>query len=74
MDEGEEYASAAAMAKMFASETASYVAGKAINLYGGYGFSREYPVERLYRDAKITELYAGTTEIQKLVVARGMGL
>ena len=74
MDEGEEYASAAAMAKMFASETASYVAGKAINLYGGYGFSREYPVERLYRDAKITELYAGTSEIQKLVVARGMGL
>jgi len=74
MDAGEEYAAEAAMAKMFASETASYVAGKAINLYGGYGFSREYPVERLYRDAKITELYAGTTEIQKLVVARDMGL
>ncbi len=74
MDAGDEYAAAASMAKLFASETASYVTGKAIELYGGYGFSREYPVERLYRDAKITELYAGTSAIQKLVIARDMGL
>ena len=74
MDEGEDYASAAAMAKLFASETASYVTGKAVQLYGGYGYSREYPVERLMRDAKITELYGGTSEVQKIVISRKMGL
>ena len=74
MDAGEDYASAAAMAKLFASETASYVTGKAVQLYGGYGYSREYPVERLMRDAKITELYGGTSEVQKIVISRKMGL
>ncbi len=73
-DSGEKYTADAAMAKLFASETASYVTNKAIQLFGGYGFTREYPVERMMRDAKITELYGGTSEAQKMVIAREMGI
>jgi alkylation response protein AidB-like acyl-CoA dehydrogenase len=70
VDQGEPYATLGAMAKYFASETAVYVTDRAIQLHGGYGFMRDYPLERMYRDAKITEIYEGTSEIQKLVISR----
>ena len=66
---GQPYAKLAAMAKLFASETASYVASKAVQLHGGYGYTKEYPVERMMRDAKITEIYEGTSEVQRMVIA-----
>ena len=69
-DNGRPYAAEAAMAKLFASETATRVAGKAIQIHGGYGFTEAYPVERAYRDAKITEIYEGTSEVQRMVIAR----
>ncbi|HSP47554.1 MAG TPA: acyl-CoA dehydrogenase [Clostridiaceae bacterium] len=68
-DSGLPYSKEAAMAKLFASETATFVTGKAIQLFGGYGYTREYPVERMYRDAKITEIYEGTSEVQRMVVS-----
>jgi hypothetical protein len=58
------------MAKLFASETAMFVTTAAIQIFGGYGYMKEYPVERLFRDAKVTEIYEGTSEIQRLVIAR----
>ena len=60
------------MAKLSASETAMWVTTKAIQIHGGYGYSREYPVQRYFRDAKITEIYEGTSEIQRLVIARSI--
>ncbi len=69
-DAGRPYRTAAAMAKLFASETAMKVTTDAIQVHGGYGFIKEYEVERAFRDAKITQLYEGTSQIQKLVVAR----
>jgi alkylation response protein AidB-like acyl-CoA dehydrogenase len=60
------------MAKLFASETAMYVTTEAIQVFGGYGYMTDYPVERLFRDAKATEIYEGTSEIQRLVVARDL--
>ena len=68
-DNGLPYGTAASMAKLFASETATRVAGKAIQIHGGYGYTESYPVERAYRDAKITELYEGTSEVQRMVIA-----
>lgn len=68
-DNGLPYGKEAAMAKLFASETATSVAGKAIQIHGGYGFTESYPVERAYRDAKITEIYEGTSEVQRMVIA-----
>ncbi len=68
-DQGLNFSKEAAMAKYFAAETAMDVAVKAIQLHGGYGYTKEYPVERLMRDAKITEIYEGTTEVQKMVIA-----
>ncbi|MDK2918403.1 MAG: butyryl-CoA dehydrogenase [Candidatus Petromonas sp.] len=68
-DNNERYSSFAAMAKLFASETAMEVTTKAVQLHGGYGYTREYPVERMMRDAKITEIYEGTSEVQKMVIA-----
>ncbi len=62
----------ASMAKLFASEAAMDIASMAVQLHGGYGYSREYPVERMMRDAKITEIGEGTTEIQKIVISREM--
>ena len=56
------------MAKLFASETAMKVSTQAVQIHGGYGYTREYPVERMMRDAKITEIYEGTSEIQRLVI------
>ena len=68
-DNGLRSAQEAAMAKLFAAETATRVAGKAIQIHGGYGFTESYPVERAYRDAKITEIYEGTSEVQRLTIA-----
>ena len=65
-------AALAAMAKLFASEAATWVTTQAVQVYGGYGYMRDYPVERLFRDAKVTEIYEGTSEIQRLVIARGL--
>ena len=67
---GRPYSTEGAMAKLFASETATRVAGRAIQIHGGYGYTESYPVERNYRDAKITELYEGTSEVQRMVIAR----
>ena len=58
-----------AMAKLYAAETASYVTNRAVQLFGGYGYTREYPVERMMRDAKITEIYEGTSEVQRMVIS-----
>jgi alkylation response protein AidB-like acyl-CoA dehydrogenase len=69
-DRGEDYIQAAAMAKVFASETAMWTATKAVQVFGSNGYSKEYPVERFFRDAKITEIYEGTSEIQRLVISR----
>ena len=68
-DTGARFSMEASIAKLFASEMATRVAHKAIQIHGGYGYSREYPVERAYRDARITEIYEGTSEIQRLVIA-----
>lgn len=62
----------ASMAKLYASETANYVAKEAIQIHGGMGYSKEMPLERYYRDAKITEIYEGTSEIQRMVIARSL--
>ncbi len=72
-DEGGKYSAEAAMAKLFASEVARDVTCKAVQLFGGYGYTREYPVERMMRDAKITEIYEGTSEVQRMVIAADMG-
>jgi alkylation response protein AidB-like acyl-CoA dehydrogenase len=58
------------MTKLYASETAVWVTSQAVNIFGGYGFMKEYPVEKLFRDAKVTEIYEGTSEIQRLVILR----
>jgi butyryl-CoA dehydrogenase len=71
-DNGENCSQQAAQAKLFASETSNFVTNKAVQIHGGYGYSREYPVERLLRDARITEIYEGTSEIQRLVIAKGL--
>ena len=68
-DNGMPYSVDAAMAKLFAAETAMEVTTKAVQLHGGYGYTREYPVERMMRDAKITEIYEGTSEVQRMVIA-----
>jgi alkylation response protein AidB-like acyl-CoA dehydrogenase len=71
-DRGERYTAAASMAKLYASETASWVADKAVQIHGGMGYSKECPVERYFRDARICQIYEGTSEIQRLVIARSV--
>ena len=71
---GQSYTTDAAMAKLFASEAASDITRRAVQLFGGYGFTRDYPVERMMRDAKITEIYEGTSEAQRMVIARALGV
>ena len=71
-DQGEDYAHASAMAKLYASEVAMNVTVEAVQVHGGYGYVKEYHVERLMRDAKITQIYEGTSEIQKIVISRGL--
>lgn len=71
-DQGEDYAQASAMAKLYASEVAMNVTVEAVQVHGGYGYVKEYHVERLMRDAKITQIYEGTSEIQRIVISRGV--
>ena len=73
-DAGEPYSQMAAMAKLFSSEVASDVTRRCVQLFGGYGYMREYPMERMMRDAKITEIYEGTSEVQKMVISSWMGV
>ncbi|MCX6667674.1 MAG: acyl-CoA dehydrogenase [Euryarchaeota archaeon] len=68
-DKGERFSKEAAMAKLFASETAMDAVIKAVQIHGGYGYTKEYTVERLFRDAKITEIYEGTSEVQRMVIS-----
>lgn len=68
-DQGQRHSRESAMAKLYASEAANRIAHQAVQVFGGYGYSVEYPVERHYRDARITELYEGTSEIQRIVIA-----
>jgi alkylation response protein AidB-like acyl-CoA dehydrogenase len=67
---GKRYTLEASIAKLYASETANFVANEAVQIHGGMGYSKELPIERYFRDAKITEIYEGTSEIQRLVIAR----
>ena len=71
---GEPYSMEAAMAKLFAAEAASDVTRRAVQLFGGYGYTREYPMERMMRDAKITEIYEGTSEVQRMVISANLGV
>ncbi len=71
-DAGQNFSAQAAMAKLFCSRAAREVSNLAVQIHGGCGYSKEYEVERLYRDAKVTEIYEGTSEIQRLVIARGL--
>ena len=68
-DAGENYIMESAMAKLYASEAATWITHKAIQVHGGYGYTTEYPLERYYRDARITEIYEGTSEIQRLIIS-----
>jgi len=67
-----DYTNAGAMAKVFASKVAMDTTVEAVQIHGGYGYVKEYHVERLMRDAKITQIYEGTTEVQKIVISRGI--
>jgi butyryl-CoA dehydrogenase len=69
-DAGKLFSKEAAMAKLFSSTISSDLTSKAIQIHGGYGYSKEYDVERFFRDAKVTEIYEGTSEIQRTVIAR----
>ena len=71
-DAGKRHGAESSMAKLYASEAATRIAHKALQIHGGYGYSKEYPLERHYRDARITEIYEGTSEIQRIVVANGL--
>ena len=73
-DNGEIYSHLAAMAKLVAAQNASDVTRRCLQLYGGYGYTRDYPIERMMRDAKITEIYEGTSEVQKMVIANWLGV
>jgi butyryl-CoA dehydrogenase len=70
----EPYSADAAMAKLFAADAASDVTRRAVQLFGGYGYTRDYPVERMMRDAKITEIYEGTAEVQRMVISGALGV
>lgn len=70
-ERGERATQQASMAKLMASETAMWVTNQAVQIFGGYGYMRDYPVERLMRDAKVTEIYEGTSEAQRIIIARG---
>jgi alkylation response protein AidB-like acyl-CoA dehydrogenase len=69
-DQGKPYTKEAAMAKLFASEVAGRVADASLQIHGGYGYVKEYPIERYYRDVRVTRIYEGTSEIQRIVIAR----
>jgi butyryl-CoA dehydrogenase len=69
-DQGKPYTSEASIAKLYSSQAATFAAHQAVQIHGGYGYMREYPVERIYRDARVTEIYEGTNEMQRLIIAR----
>jgi len=69
-DQGQPYAKAASIAKLHASETACRIADEAVQIHGGYGYIKDYPVEKFYRDAKLCTIGEGTSEIQRMVIAR----
>ena len=69
-ENGKSFAKEASMAKLFATETANRVCYKAMQMLGGYGYTRDYPIERFSRDARITSIYEGTSEIQRLIISR----
>lgn len=71
-DKGKPFSQESAMAKLFASEASSKITDMAIQIHGGYGYSKSYPVERYYRDARVTRIYEGTSEIHRMVIARGL--
>ena len=71
-EQGRPFVSAASMAKLFTTEAANRVCARAIQIHGGYGYSIDYPVERYYRDARVTTIYEGTSEVQRMVIAREM--
>jgi butyryl-CoA dehydrogenase len=71
-DQGMEFVKEAAMAKLFAGETSRFITNQAVQIHGGYGFCKDYPVERYLRDAKITEIYEGTSEMQRMTIARNL--
>ncbi|MEO7961483.1 MAG: acyl-CoA dehydrogenase family protein, partial [Ginsengibacter sp.] len=71
-DQGIDYTESAAMAKVFSSETAMWTTSEAIQIHGGYGYVKEYHVERMMRDAKITQIYEGTSEMQRIVISRSI--
>ena len=71
-DEDRPYTREASMAKLYSSEAATWVTHQAIQIHGGYGYVKEYPVERYYRDARVMEIYEGASEIQRLVIARSL--
>ena len=72
--EGKRFTKEAAMAKLFCSEHAMLTTTKALQMFGGYGYTKDYPMERMMRDAKITEIYEGTSEVQRIVISANMGL
>ncbi len=69
---GKDFAREAAEAKLFASETANWVANEALQIHGGYGYMKEYAVERYFRDARVTEIYEGSSEVQRIVISRAV--
>jgi butyryl-CoA dehydrogenase len=71
-DAQERYSKEISMAKLYASETANFVANQAVQIHGGYGYVKEYPVERYFRDARVTEIYEGTSEAQRIVISRDL--
>ena len=71
-ERGEDCTTVAAMAKLFAGEAACFVTDLALQIHGGYGYMKDYPIERMYRDARITRIYEGTSEVQKMVIARNV--
>ena len=71
-DAGEPALQAASMAKLFASEMAERVCSDAIQTFGGYGYTRDFPVERIYRDVRVCQIYEGTSDVQRIVIARGL--
>ena len=71
-DAGLPYTKESAMAKVFASEVSSFVTNKALQVHGGYGYTKDYPLERYLRDAKLTEIYEGTSEMMRMTIARAL--
>ena len=69
---GQRYSQQSAMCKVYAAEAASFIAHEAVQVHGGYGYTKDYAAERHFRDARITEIYEGTSEIQRIVIAAGL--